>query len=159
MPAAVEQDVVGLDVAVDDVVAVRVGEGVGHLAHDARRVADPEPLVRAEELPQRRAVDAAHNDVEDFFVPAHLVDRHDVRVLEPGDGLRFAEKPLGERGGGREVEIEDLHRDVAVQCRVAHAEDGREAALPEERPDGKFLTQGLLQAFLESCEIHGGRES
>jgi len=92
-------------------------------------------------------------------VPADLVDRHDVRVLEPGNRLRFAEKPLGERGGGREVQIEDLYGDVAVQCRVAYAKHGREATLPEERPDGKFLTQRLLQALLESCEIHGGRES
>jgi len=92
-------------------------------------------------------------------VPAHLVDGHDVRMLEARDGLGLAQEPLGERGGRFEIEIEDLHCDVTVERRIAHAKHGREAALPKERPDRKFLTQGLLQALLESCEIHGGRES
>jgi len=114
--ALVEQDVVRLDVAVHDVVAVRVRERVGDLAGDPRGIADRQFLMAFQEVAQRRAVDAPHDDVKDFFVPADLVDRHDVRMLEPGDRLRFAQKALGDGRGGGEVDVEDLDRDVAFKA-------------------------------------------
>ena len=88
--APVEQDVVGLDVAMHDLVAMRVRERIRDLPGDARRVADGKLLLRLEELAQRGTVDAPHDEVEDFFPPADLVDRHDVRMLEARHRLCFA---------------------------------------------------------------------
>ncbi len=159
MAALVEQDVVRLDVAVHDVVAVRVGQRVGHLPRDARRVADRELLLRVEELAQRRAVDAAHDDVKDLLLPADLVDRHDVRMLEARDRLRFVQEALGDVVRRRELHVQHFHRDVAVQRVVVGAEHGREAPLTQQRANGKFRTKRLLQALLEGFEVHGGETS
>ena len=156
MAALVEQHVVRLDVAVHDVVAVRVRERVGDLARDPRGIADRQFLMAFQEVAQRRAVDAPHDDVKDFLVPADLVDRHDVRMLEPGDGLRLAQKALGDSRGEGEVDVEDFDRDVAIQGVVAGAEDGRKAPLTQERAYCKFLSERLLQALLEGFEVHGG---
>ena len=66
-----------------------------------------------EQLAERRSVEAAHDDVEDFIlVASDLVDRHDVGVLESRAGARLAYEPLGEAGRRRETQVEDLHRDV-----------------------------------------------
>ena len=45
--AAGEEDVVGLDVAVDDALLVRHGQGVGHVADDADRLWDGSSPSRA----------------------------------------------------------------------------------------------------------------
>ena len=96
MAALVEQHVVRLDVAMHDVVTVRIRERVGDLAGDPRRVTDRELLHPFEEMAQRRAVDAPHDDVEHFFLPADFVNRDDMRMLEPRDRLRLAQKTLGD---------------------------------------------------------------
>ena len=142
--ALVQQDVVRLDVAVDDLVAVRVGERVGHLARNTRRVADVELLLRLEQLAQRRTVDAPHDDVEDLFVPADLVNRHDMGMLEARDGLCFVHEALGGRRGRRELDIEHLHRDVAIQHVIARAKHGGEAPLTQQRANRKFRAKRLL---------------
>ena len=139
--------------------AVRVGQRVRHLARDARGVAHRQPPVRAEELAQGRPIHAPHDDVEDFLVAAHLVDRHDVRVLELRDGARLAHEPLGQRRRRGEIQVQDLYRDVPAQREVTHSEHGGKAALPEERAHGKFRAQGLLQTFLEGSGVHDGGES
>ena len=47
-----EQDVLGLDVAVDDAVLVRVAQGVGDLARDADRLRGPGAAARARAGPR-----------------------------------------------------------------------------------------------------------
>ena len=83
-------------------------------------------------------------------------------MLQVSDGARLAHEPLGERGGGRETEVEDLDCHVAVERGVVNSKDGGEAAFAQEGTDGKFVAQGLLQATTERGEIqrtHGGRET
>ena len=147
----------------DDAAPVRVRERVGDLPRDARRVADRQAPLLLQQLAQRRPVDAPHDDVEHFVLEtAHLVDGHDVGVLQVGDGARLAHEALGERGGGCETEVEDFDRHVAVERGVVNAKNGGEAAFAQEGTDGKFVAQGLLQATTERGEIqraHGGRET
>ena len=80
----VQQDVLGLDVAVHHAVPVRVVERVGHLARDAHGVRD-------RELPSRDAGDRAatrprthgHHVVQEPAGLARVEQRQDVRVIEP----------------------------------------------------------------------------
>ena len=61
--AALEQDVLRLDVAVDDAVGVGVAQRVGDLAGDLERVVDGELLFAVEPVAEGLALDEGH-DVE-----------------------------------------------------------------------------------------------
>src|SRR6266536_6010825 len=128
---------------------VGVRERVGDLTRDAARVPHGQPRVLRQQLAERRPVDAAHHDVEDVLTPADLVDRHDAGMLELRDELRLAHEPRGERGDGGAIKVEHLDRHVAAQRGLPAAEDGREPAFAEQGPDGKFLSEGALEALLQ----------
>ena len=155
----VEQDIVGLDVAVDDLVGVRVCERVRHLPRNARGVSDGKLLLGLEQLAQRRAVDAPHDEIEDLVLSPDFVNRHDVGMLETRHGLRLAHEALRYDALRRELDVQDLHRHVAIQHIVARAKHRGEAPLTQQRADGKFLPEHLLQALPEAFEIHGGARS
>src|SRR6184192_2483030 len=127
-----------------------------------RGIPQREALMLLEQLAERRSVEAAHDDVEDFvLVASDLVDRHDVGVLESRAGARLAHEPLGEPGRRRETQVEDLHCDVLALVLVADAEHGGEPAFAQDISDGKFFAEGFLEAATQRGEIerHGGRET
>ncbi len=76
----VDQHVLGLDVAVHDVVGVRAAQGARDLdavGHGLRDLQPPEP---ADPLLQRLAVDVLEDDVGTALVLARVDHVHDVRV-------------------------------------------------------------------------------
>ena len=65
----------------------------------------------------------------------HRMDGDDVRVVQGGDGLRFALESLAALGvGGRDVR-QNLERHLALQPRIARAIDFAHAAGAEQRHD------------------------
>ncbi len=80
--AARHENVVRLDVAVDDVVTVRVGERARNLSQDADRLVERRRSVADETRAQRFAVDERHGEVGQAVKLAGGEKRHDVRVLE-----------------------------------------------------------------------------
>ena len=76
-----EQDVLGLDVAVDDALLVGVPERVGDLAGDPDGVVDRQLRLPVEPVAQRLALDERHDVVEEAVGLARVVQRQDVRVL------------------------------------------------------------------------------
>ncbi len=162
VPPAVEQDVVGLHVAVDDSVLVSVAERIGDLSRDAGRVANREAMLLLEQMSERRAVDAAHHDVQHLVLVApDLVDRDDVRMLELCAGARLAYEPVGERGRWGLAQIQHFHRDVTAGVLFPDAEHGCEPALAEQVPHSKFGSEGFLETLAQRVEVerHGGRET
>ena len=101
MPAR-EHDVVGLHVAMDDLVLVRVRERVGDLGGEAQRFLERQPAVAAQPVAQRLAGDERH-DVEGQLVvagDAGVEERQHVRVIEPrGDADLAQEALVGDRAG------------------------------------------------------------
>ncbi len=63
-------------------------------------------------------------------------------MFELGDRARLAQEPLRKGAGRSDLQVQDLHRDIPVESVVASPEHGREATLPEQRTDGKFLPLG-----------------
>src|SRR5437867_10170580 len=57
--------------------------------------------------------------------------RHDVRVVEPRDGLRFTLEPLDEPGVLRQVRLVDLDRDRPIDAHIHAAEDLGHPALAD----------------------------
>ena len=132
-PAVAGQEhVVGLEVAVDDVLAVRRGEAVRDAGRDlgglARR--DRPRAIRS------RSVSPSSSSVTRYGAPvvrAEVVDDEHVRVVEGAGGaglLLEAPQPVGvggERGG------QDLDRDDAAEARVERAVDLAHAAVGQRR--------------------------
>ena len=96
-----DQDVRGLDVAVDQVVVVGGVERARDLLEHEERATDAQAPLLPQERAQVGPVDVPHRDVEQTVGVAAVdlagvVDRDDVRVVEPGRALRLAHEPLAE---------------------------------------------------------------
>src|SRR3970040_1537272 len=77
-----------------------VGERLDDFGEDAHRVGDRQLALLGKSLTQRDALHIRHHIVEEAPGFARIVERKDVRVLEPRCNLDLARKPLGaERGG------------------------------------------------------------
>ena len=102
-----QQDVLGLDVAVDDAVPVRVGQRFRRLPGDSDRLRQGESMLPLEPLAKGLALDIGHHVVEEALRLARVVQGQDVGVLEVGGDLHFVDEALyADRGG--QVPPEDL---------------------------------------------------
>ena len=100
--ARVEQDVVGLDVAMHDAVRVRVRERVAHFAQDAAHLGGIERAAIVNPLGERVAVDERHHEKDEPVLFVDAVDRDDARVRQLRRGLRLAEKTRADLGAKRQ---------------------------------------------------------
>ena len=123
----VDDDVVRLDVAVDDAVAVRVAQRREDLARVRDRDRNRAEAARADQLLQRASLDVLHDDVVRAVVLAAVEDRDDVRVREPRRVRRLAPEALDELVVVRVARVQHLDRDpsaellVLGQVHVGHA--------------------------------------
>jgi hypothetical protein len=114
--AFLEQDVLGLDVAVHHALPVSVVQGVGHLARDLERVLQRKLPVPLEPLAQRLAPHVGHHEEQQAAGLAGVMKRQDVGVAELRNGLDLALEPLGP-DGGRDLGVEHLdgHPPVVLE--------------------------------------------
>ena len=90
-PAVVRQeDVVGLDVAVDDAAGVRGREAVGDLGGDLDRLLGRERAASRSRSASDSPCEELRHGPGDARNVARVVDREDVRMVEGGDGPRLA---------------------------------------------------------------------
>ncbi len=154
-PIVVQQDVLGLDVAVDDAVPVGVVERVGDLARDPDGVGDRELLLAAQPVAQRLALDERH-DVEEAAVRlARVEQRQDVRVLQIRRQLDLGEEPLGADHRG-ELGTHELERDLAVVPEILGQVYGRHSAGPDLAFDPVAVRQRALEAAEELGHVCSG---
>ena len=114
----VDQDVGGLDVAMDDASRVGVVQGEGDLPGDLEGATGREALALGE-VGEWEAVDEAHREVVDVAVLLGVVDLDDVGVLELRAGAGLPVEPLEELGGGVLPGDEDLEGDEASEGGLA----------------------------------------
>ena len=141
-----EQDVLGLDVAVDHAVAVGVAQGAGDLGRDPDDVGDRKLLLAPEPVAQRFALDERHHVVRSAADLARVDEPEDVGVLQVGDGLDLAEEPLG-ADDGREVGAEHLDGDLALVAEVVGEVDRGHAALAELALDAVAVGENGAEAL------------
>jgi hypothetical protein len=128
----VEEDVGRLEIPVQDTVLVEVADRQGDLL-DQRRGPDGVPS-EAPYLRLQVARQQLHREVDLTSVFAGLVDRDDVRVVEPGERLDLLpEQTQRERAGVGSV-MDHLEGDLALQLQVARLVDHAHAAAADPRP-------------------------
>ena len=152
-----EQHVVGLDVAVDDAVAVGVGEGVHDLAQELGRLGHRQLALARELGTQRFAGDERHDVVEQVAGGrAGGEQRHDVRVLEPRGELDLALEAL-DVDGGAGLRRQHLDDDLPAQPGLLGKEDAAHAAAAQLPEEAVGVAEGGLEALLEVG--HGPKRS
>ncbi len=127
-----EEDVLGLDVAVDDVLAVR-GDERAHDGHqDVERLLDREPAALLEVAAQADAVEQLLDDVVGGVAPLpDLEHADDVGVLDARGGARLAAEAPHHVGVPGDVGVQHLERHAAADPGVLRLEDGAHRALPD----------------------------
>ena len=99
--APAQQDVLGLDVPVDDALAVRVPERVGHLAGDLQGVVQRQLPLAPQPVPEGLALDVGHGIPELAGRFAGIEHGQDMRVLQAGGGPNFPLEALGAERGSK----------------------------------------------------------
>jgi hypothetical protein len=127
----VDDDVVRLDVAVHDAVAVRVAERGEDLPRVRDRHRDGTEPPGPDELLQRPAFDVLHDDEVRAVRRAAVEDGDDVRMRETGGMRRLAPEALDELLVVRVAVVQDLDGDPAPQLLVLREVDVGHAAAPE----------------------------
>ena len=127
----VDDDVVRLDVAVDDAVAVGVTQRCEDLACVGDRDRHRAEAARADQLLERAPLDVLHDDVVGAVGLAPVEDRDDVRVRKAGRMGRLATEALDELLVVRVVRVEHLDRDPASELLILGEVDVGHAATAE----------------------------
>ena len=128
-----QEDVGRLDVAVDDLAGMRMGQGVGHRGGDPRRLR-PVRAVVSQPVAEIGTVEEIGNKVDLSLVHADIMHRDDAGMPQPGEPARFLEEPIriGLRQTGARVQNFDRHGPVELA--VVAEKHGAEAAGSEGAP-------------------------
>jgi hypothetical protein len=142
----VEEDVVGLDVAVHHAARVGVGERVGHLGEHAPHVVHRHRAAVVEALAEVLAVDARHHEEHQPVGLVDRVDRDDVRVRELRGRLGLAQEARADLGAVGELGRQHLDRHLALEAAVARPVDHAHAAAPHLGPELVRARHGAADA-------------
>ena len=139
--AVLEQDVRGLDVAVDHLLPVGVVERFGRFAREPEGVRQREPPLPVEQVAQRAALDVGRDVVEEAVELARIVERQEVGMPQPGREPDLSQEALrAERLA--ELRLEHLERDDPVVPLVAGPVHHRHPAAPDLPLDGVAGLEG-----------------
>jgi hypothetical protein len=137
---ALQDDVLGLEIAMHHAGAGRGVHRIGDLARDGDGERHGEPALALEPLPQGFALEEIHHVVQMPVTLAGAVHRHDVGVADPRDQPRLGEKAGREAAVHHQLGMNDLHRHPALQRQVGGQEDHPHA------PATDFALQPVLPA-------------
>jgi hypothetical protein len=136
-----DHDVLGLQVAVEEVLGVGGDHGLG----DGQGDADSFGLAQAlllQALAQGLALEVFEDEVGGAICLADLVDRDDVGVVEAGRGAGLEEEPADGVLGFQALFLDDLDSDLAAEVGIAGEEDVGHAAGAQGADDAVVVEVG-----------------
>ncbi len=130
-PATDEEDVVGLQIAVDDAAPVRGGQGRGDLGRDVEHLVGRHRAA-ADPIGEGLALQVLHHEVGGAVgeLP-EVADVDDVGVADGRRRLRLANEAAHDLLVAGDLAAEHLHREALVQGGVGREVDHAHAALPQ----------------------------
>ena len=128
--AARQQNVLGLDVAVDHPLRMREGERVRDVAGDVKGVLERQLALAQQAQPQRLPLYVRHDVVEQPAGFPGREDRHDVRMAELGGEVHFTEEALTQEPTA-ELRGEHLDRDAPLGVLLERQVHARHAPGPD----------------------------
>ena len=141
----VEQDVLGLHVAVNDPLAMGVVQRIGRLAGEPERPAERDAPLGDEQVAQGAAFDVRGDVIKEAVRLARVVQRQQVGMMEPRGHLDLAQKALGAEHLGEPL-LQHLERDRAVVPEVAREVDDGHTAVAHLALDRIAAGQGGLES-------------
>ena len=144
---AVEEDVVGLDVAVHDTALRSVAKRAARLDQDAPDVRAGKLAALTQNSSERLPSQELHDEKDDVSDPTDPIDRDDVGMLELAGGAGLALEPVDEVLVDGQDRRQDLDRDLAIQRALLGAVHHGHAA-PSELLD--YLVVGIERAAHET---------
>ena len=154
--AALQQDVLGLDVAMDDLAVVGVLEGFGGFADDPEGVLDGKLVLPHQPVAKGLPLDERHHIVKEAVGHPGVVQAQDVGVLELGGDPDLAQEPLG-TDGGRQFRLEHLDRDAALVLYVPGKVDDCHPAMAQLALYVIVPGKGFPQSFQLIGHGHSGK--
>ena len=143
-----EEDVVGLEVAVDDTGAVRSVERRGDLARDPHGAAHRHAGDSIDLVGEQRAFEVLEHDVRDALAGEPHVGRlDDVRVPEGSGGAGLVHEPLDDVGVFRELGAQHLDRDAPLDQHVLGKEHASHPALVQTADDAIPAFDGIALLY------------
>ena len=123
-PVAGDHDVLGFDIAMDEVALMGVLERVGDLDGDLRRLGFLDALALLDAIVHGGTVDILHHEVVVLAGLADVVGGDDVWMIELGGGAALFVEALDELVVVGELLGEDLDRDESIEAELPGEEDG-----------------------------------
>ena len=132
-----DENIAGLDVAVDEPGPVRGVQRVGHLAGDPERAFGVERAVAPQHGAEILAFDVGHGQVERPVVLPSVDHVDNVRLVERSCDLRLAQEAAPKTLVIRHVRRQQLEGDPLPGLRVLGNVDGAHRARPDQRANAK----------------------
>ena len=133
--AIVQQDIAGLQVAMDESLGVSVVYGVRDLGDQRCHFAIAHPIGRVFDV-QWSAIDEVHdNEASQIAIATHIMNGHDIRMFQLGRHPRFFQEPADIMLAREQPLARDLDGHQAIQLRILGQHDASEASLGDQAED------------------------
>jgi hypothetical protein len=144
----VQQDVLGLDVAMDDAVPMRVVEGARDFGCDAHGVAYWKPWLSRNSLSQRLAVHERHHVKQRAVGLSRVEERQDVRMLQLRGRADLLEESIGAEQRCQ-IRMQHVQGDAAIVPDIVREPDRGQASGAELALDDVSVAQRLREASVD----------
>jgi hypothetical protein len=140
----VDQNVRGLDVAVDQPSSVGVVQGVGDGGNQLRRIPEGRSTLAHPDRQVAAFDKLRDHEAEPVFSATHIEDRHDVRMVEFGEDSGFNKERLDIKGASDSFGVRHLDGHRAIQVIVVRTINRTEPAVAQPMDDPIAPNPGRL---------------